>query len=482
MGTGDYLQVGANSVWAGGNAHPVYNFATGKYYFITDRMNIMFEDDQGNSWNITDSGQEGYYPYGSNDPAVTAGTHSYNGGDGGAPSWHCNYYGYDYGPNYQNYEGYFYYLYRYWLNQFVSWPNYYEAPDEFGFSWESTANSPTGNYQSRYPYKYWGYYSPATFFSGVYSPPEGPNGQPSNGPGQPGSVSNPPSYAAGGYPNNYGVCLDYAYTYYMSSGQGARMTYPVVDISNAVANGGNISKVYLYIDVMHRGADNYQDRYDFVARSGNDPSDLGTYLRESGTPLFKDGTITGADTGIEIGGAFAAGNFQDVSVVSPTQAGLEIVGQTAATSDGISVSGGNYGVRVSNTGSGQMDLMNVDLENQAVAGILYQSDMGGDVSGTITGSAGAAFKYASRTNNDVEFSDMTISNNAIGIETDGSGDFTLTDVVMSNTKDVVMTGSSNMDFIEGSVDTTAVEVTGTGEFSRQRQLDITLQALSLIHI
>ena len=39
-----------------------------------------------------------------------------------------------------------------------------------------------------------------------------------------------------------------------------------------------------------------------------------------------------------------------------------------------------------------------------------------------------------------------------------------------------MTGSSNMDFIEGSVDTTAVEVTGTGEFSRQRQLDITLQA------
>ena len=120
-----------------------------------------------------------------------------------------------------------------------------------------------------------------------------------------------------------------------------------------------------------------------------------------------------------------------------------------------------------------MDLMNVDLENQAVAGILYQSDMGGDVSGTITGSAGAAFKYASRTNNDVEFSDMTISNNAIGIETDGSGDFTLTDVVMSNTKDVVMTGSSNMDFIEGSVDTTAVEVTGTGEFSRQRQLDIT---------
>ena len=92
----------------------------------------------------------------------------------------------------------------------------------------------------------------------------------------------------------------------MNSGQSARMTFPVVDISGAVANGGNISKVYLWMDVMHKGADNYQDRYDFVARSGNDPSDLGDYVRESGTPLFKDGTITGATTGIEVGGAFAA--------------------------------------------------------------------------------------------------------------------------------------------------------------------------------
>ena len=83
-----------------------------------------------------------------------------------------------------------------------------------------------------------------------------------------------------------------------------RLTYPIVDISNAVQNGGNISKVYLWMDVIHRGNDNYQDRYDFVARAGNDPGNLGEYLRESGTALFKDGTITGADYGIEMGGAF----------------------------------------------------------------------------------------------------------------------------------------------------------------------------------
>ena len=117
LGTGNYLQVGANSIYGGGNAHPYYNYYWSKYYWVSDRMNIMFEDDNGNTWNITDDGQEGYYPYGSDDPAVVAGTHSYNGGSGGAPSWHCNYYGFSYGPNYQSSEGSFSVFYRNWLGQ-----------------------------------------------------------------------------------------------------------------------------------------------------------------------------------------------------------------------------------------------------------------------------------------------------------------------------------------------------------------------------
>ena len=156
----------------------------------------------------------------------------------------------------------------------------------------------------------------------------------------------------------------------MNSGQGARKTFPIVDISAAEANGGNISKVYLWMDVMHRGNDNYQDRYDFVARTGNDPSDLGNYQRESGTPLFKEGTITGATTGIEVGGGFAAGHFEDIDVVGPTQAGLEVVGQVSASANRVNVSDGNYGVLVSTTASGGMDFENMDLENQVVAGML----------------------------------------------------------------------------------------------------------------
>ncbi len=476
LGTGDYLQVGANSIYGGGNAHPVYNYATSKYYWVSDRLNIMFEDDQGNSWNVTNAQHEGYYPYGNNDPAVTAGTHTYSGGKGGAPSWHCNYYSYSYGPNYQSFDGYFYYFYYFWLGQSVSYPGYYEAPDEFGFGWENIAGvSPTGSY-AYYPYHYWGYYSPSAYFSGAYSPPEGSNGQPSSGPGQPGGQFSGPSYASGGYPNNYGVCLDYAYTYYMSPGQGARLTYPIVDISNAVANGGNISKVYLYMDVIHRGNDNYQDRYDFVARVGNDPSDLGDYVRESGTPLFKKGTILNSDYGVEVGGAFAAGHFEDIDVVNPTQAGLYVNGQTTATSNRFNVSGGNYGALIASTASGSMDLENIDFENQVNAGVYYQNDISGELSGLVTGSSGAAVKYGTGTANDVEMNGITISGNAIGIDAGGSGDFTLTDVTLSNTKDVTITGSSNMDYIEGDIDTTTVEVTGTGVFTRMRQLDVTVQA------
>ena len=92
---------------------------------------------------------------------------------------------------------------------------------------------------------------------------------------------------------------------------------PTVDIS-----ASNISKVSMYIDVLHNRADNFQDRLEFVARAGNNAADLGDYVRESGTPLFNDGSITGADTGVQVGGAYAAGNFENIAVTSPTDAGL----------------------------------------------------------------------------------------------------------------------------------------------------------------
>ena len=465
LGSGDYLQVGANSIYGGGNAHPTYNYATSKYYYITDRLAIQLTDDNGNSWNIT-KGDTGYYPYSANDPDEGSTTGSaadngnnvgtYQGGVGGAPQYDCNLYGYTYGPNYTPYganSGYMYYFYYYGGyggGSIPSFPGYYQPPYDFGFRWENIPGvSPTGTY-AYYPYHYWGYYSPSSMFSGVYAPPEGFNG-------------------LFGY---YNVCLDYAYTYYMSSGQGARITWPIIDISAT-----NITKATLYIDVLHKGADNYQDRYEFVARTSNDPSDMGTYLRESGTPLFKDGTITGADVGVEIGGDFAAGHFQNVDVSSPNDAGLSVVGSTMASADTFNVSGGDYGVLVGSGASGQMDMDNMDLDSQTVAGAYYLKDFGGDFTGTVTNSAGSAFKFGPSTSKDLAYDSVTFENNAIGFDLAGSGDFTFVDSTFDNTDhDFSISGSSTVDYIEGTVDLTTVEVTGSGAFNRMREVDITMTA------
>jgi hypothetical protein len=448
----DFIQVGWNSIYGGGNAHPSYNYATSKYYMITDRYNIELEDNVGNAWNISSSSDLGYYPYSTADPASGDGTHAtYTAGAaGGVPSWNCNNYGYSYGPNYpSSFEGYFYSIWQAVAGTNPGYPGYYQAPPQFGFDWENIDGvSPSGSY-AYYPYHYWGfYYTSYHGGQGVYKPPEG-------------------------YAGSYNVCIDYAYSYYMSAGQGARLTMPLVDIS-----ASNLSKVSLYVDVLHNRADNFQDRLEIVARAGNSVSALidDDYVRESGTPLFKDGTITGADTGVSVGGSFAAAHFQDITVTNPTDAGFEVSGQVASTSDGITVTGGDYGVLIGNSASGSMDLDNLDLDGQGTAGVFYAKDITGSLSGSVVNSAGAAFKYGQNTDNDVSFDSMSISSNAIGVETDGAGDITLTDVTMGNTKDVVISSAANVDFIEGTVDSSSVEVTGTGMFTRMRQLDVTLTA------
>ena len=226
LGTDDYLQLGLNSIYGGGNAHPTYNYATSKYYMIYDRLNVELEDNMGNKWNVTQETDDGYY-----DGSL--------GGAAGAPSWHCNYYGYSYTEWYD--YSYFYYLINYggYTNS-GSWNDY---PSDFGFRWEDTDRTPS----TYYPMMYWGYYYTSYHGGqGVYKPPEGYNG----------------------LWNNYNVCLNYAYSYYNSPGDGARLAFPAVDIS-----GSNITGATMYVDVLHNRADNYQDRLEVVARTGNDPGD-----------------------------------------------------------------------------------------------------------------------------------------------------------------------------------------------------------------
>jgi hypothetical protein len=464
----DYLQVGANSIYGGGNAHPRTQYYT-NYYMMSDRWNIEITYDDGTgevSENVSSSDKLGYYPYGNDDPASGQnGVASYSGGEGGVASWHCNYYGTSYGPAYTGgYDGSFSNIYQYWPEGPQSYPGYISSryyPSEFGFRWTEIDETYTPSGYSTQPYHYWSMYSTASWwygFSGVYEPPEGLNG----------------------YRGYYNVCADSASNSWWSptpTGVGARMTFPIVDISSPTITG-----VTMYVDVLHNRADNYQDRFEIVARSGNDPSDLGTYNRESGVAKFEDGTISGADTGIVLGGSAAAANIDDVTINSPVFAGIEIDGSVGGSSvNDTEVNGGDYGIYFSSFARGEMDATNLDLDNQGKAGIYYLTDFQGDHSGSITNSAGAAYKYGPNTQEDLSFDGMTLSGNSIGIETAGSGDITVTDSTFANTDDnFKITGTSEVDFIGGSIDSTKVNVTGDGGFDRKRSLELTLDADSTV--
>ena len=54
-------------------------------------MVIEVTDTLGNSYMIEDENDVGYYPYGANDPGVANDGITYNGGQGGAPFYDCNY-------------------------------------------------------------------------------------------------------------------------------------------------------------------------------------------------------------------------------------------------------------------------------------------------------------------------------------------------------------------------------------------------------
>ena len=249
-------------------------------------------------------------------------------------------------------------MWRYWPRPVhkITWsyPGYYYYPEEFGFRWGEITEDYKSSLQVRYPYHYW-------------SLP--------NDPTTDGAVSmNLLKDTTDTVDTTTSVLTEHL-AILTCPGDGARMTFPIVDITDS-----SISGIKMYVDVLHNRADNYQDRMDIVARVGNDPADLGAYLRDSGTASFKNGMITGADTGIAVGGNFASGSFDSIDITSPTDAqGVEITGTTTASMDDIEVDGGNYGILVSSSsGSGNMDMTNIDFDGQNNAGVYYVKDLGGE--------------------------------------------------------------------------------------------------------
>ena len=454
----DYVQVGYNSVYEGGNAHPRYNYATSKYYMMTDRMWVEFDlDTNGDGVGDTSYNQSartsatrtspGYYD-GSGGNADYAGYNYYD----------CNLYGYTQNPAYRDYGYYGYMANSYYNGGKYSSNGNYDYPGYFGYRMESNEMSSSSSLY--YPYHYWGYYYTSYHGGqGVNKPPEGYNGM----------------------WGSYNICMDYAYSYYTSPGVGFRIAMPIIDMTNTGdgAGGlptGTIVGASLNLDFFHNRADNYQDRVEIVARSSNDVTNMGNWAREAGTPLLTNGNITGADVGISIGGNFAAANFENIQVTTPTSTGFKMDGSAFTSVNGLTVTGGNYGALVGLTSGGRLDISNAALSNQAVAGMSYLRDVAGDFSGTITGSAGAAIEYGSATKEDHSYDALSLSANTVGMSLAGSGAFEFTNSNFANTEDFNIGGSTVATFVDGVVDETTVSVTGSGLFKRARSLDVTLTA------
>ena len=439
----NFVQIGVNQVYGGGNSDPVFGSYYSKYFLTTDRYRIAVDDGSGLA-NVT-AGSTGYYPYAASDPDGGSG---YAGGVGGEPQWDCNYYGYQYNPGGSFQYGYYGYLINY--GGYISNGGYNNYPLDFGFRLES-ADGVTKN-TNYYPYHFWGSYWPSWYYSGTYAPPEGFNGM-------------------WGY---YNVCQDYAYSAVTPNPAGYRVAFPIIDTSSS-----NIEQVVMYVDMVHYGADYYQDRLDLTVRASDSVSTLLTkdYGREFGTAAISNGQINGADTGIEIGGSRAAADLSTITVTNPTDEGLLVTGSTSVGLNGLDVDGGRYGVRLGSGASGSLDLSNMDLDGQSQDGLVLAKDMTISASGTIQNAGYCGLKVLSTSSGNWQFDGLNLVANAIGVNHAGSGNVRLTDTSMvGNTVEVDLSGFATMDFLEGDIDQNGINVAGNGKFTRLRALDVNITA------
>lgn len=455
----NYIQYGFNTVYAGGNVHPRYNYASSKYYGVYDRARIALDTGSGlTNFTMNSAGKQmtGYYDSGDTSNQGNRLNPNHPSRNDGWARYDCNLYGYQYSPGGSYQYGYYWYMLNY--GPYTSSGSYYGAnayPMDFGFTLD-IVDGLTGN-QNYYPYNYWGYYWPSFYFGsqyqgGIFTPPEGFNGM----------------------WGNYNVCLNYAYTYQTPPPNGYRVSWPIVDTSSS-----SIVGTHAYLDILHNGADYFQDRYEFVFRGGNTIQELmdANWGREFGMASIANGQIDGSTTGIEVSGNRGAADFSAVTVNTPANEGVLISGSASMELDGVTVNGGRYGLRMTQSASGNVDITNAVFDSQTQDGLALSKDMKLGFGGAISNAAGSGVRIVSGSTGEWNFDALTMTGNDIGLRTDGSGTVNCNDCTWSgNNDDVSITGSSKVIALEGTVDQSKIDVSGSGIFERARRLQVDLSA------
>ena len=436
-------------------------------YITLDNLLIEVTDTTGGTYIIDDSSDIGYYPYGNTDPAVVNDGATYLGGAGGAPFWDCNYRAQSLNPwrfgeriaTFSTYTsspsvG----------NLFNGPSNQY--PDELGFRINrGDTAEPIG--VSLYPYFSWGFDDP---IMGRYGP--GPSGVTNSGTWHQTSVGETRSSLVGTYGSpNYETCNARSPVSYTSAGSNMMLEWPTIDLTDA-----SIEKVELKFDMMHRyfgvwagyHANFNQDSVDIMARSGSDPASFGDY--SEAVPgkgvILTNSDISGATIGIDLlGGTRAAIDGLDID--DPGAFAVRTQGSNDVYLNGLDVDDSglganqNYGFYTTSTSSGTQEISNSDFNGLGTA-VYLTNDVSTTISDTVISNSDVGFRVGSQSSANHFVDTMTLNNNNVGVQADGTGELTMNDVdISSTTSDVVISDSSVVYFLDGTVDQAKVSVPST---------------------
>jgi hypothetical protein len=441
-------------------------------YITMDNLMIKITDTTGNQYIVDDSTDAGYYPYGDNDPAVTSGSATYDGGLGGSTSWDCNYRGQSLNP------------WRFgntFLTNFYSYVNAPSIgnlygmssngyPDELGFRiGQGDTPEPIG--VSLYPYFSWGFDDPVTGRQTLAS-----NGY---------SVTNPSTWHqtsvgetrdAG---KNYEACNARAISY-ATPGSNMMLEWPTLDLRD-----GSIDKVELQFDMMHRyfgsttnwHANDNPDSVEILARGGSSAGALGEYSESilGQGVILSNSAITGATVGVDLlGGTYA--KLTNLDIDDPVSHAVRTAGVNSVYLDGLDVddssqgANGNYGFFTESTSSGIQEIKNSDFNGLGTA-IYLTNDVATTITDTNVSNSNVGLRVGTQSSASHTFDNMILSNNNVSIKVDGTGSLTMTDVdITSVTTDLEITDTSTVKFLDGIIDDSKVTVasTATGFLNRDR--------------
>ena len=415
LGRFDYAQLGLNSIYAGGQAHPLY--VTSKYshyYMIWDRMRTeITTDDSYGAQNITDALSLGYVD---------------------APASHdCNTYGYTQGASSANPYTYTYYL-----------------GSAFNFSTEAIPG--LGVNHQTYPQQYWGGYWPLA----------------SN---LPQTIDTP------GQSGYYSVCSSRAYTSYIMPPDGYRVRMPVVDIS--AGNITELSfwiDIFHYgannladrLELVIRGADTKEgvwnqpwSRSPGLADIRNgviDGADSGITMGGQMASFALDNVTINSPTdhGLELTGSLDA----DISNVTVDGGEFGLFSTSSAS------------------GRVWMDDMMFDGQNNTGVHLARNLNLEWGTT-SINGTAGPAITLGPAMTDDHTFrgADVSITNAELAFLFRNTGTIDLLDFGFngSATDQIEVNGSAKVKVVDGTADTSLMTVAGNGLIERSYRVGINVR-------